>query len=269
VSLLVGSRHLGAWLGIALALWGAPLAVLGASPTDVAAYLLLATVGLANAIIDVPFFTLPVRLAPDAVLARVFGVFESLVALGVGVGSVLAPVLLDVLGTRGALVVTGAALPLLAVLCWRRLTALDLRLGVRDAEIAVLRDVPVLRQLPVPSIEHLARRLRRSTAPAGTVLVRQGDPGDGFYVITDGRAEVLGDGALVGALGPGDSFGEIALLHDVPRTASIRAATDVTVFELERDDFLDAVAGFSASADTARDVVAGHLANFRPAGAAV
>jgi CRP-like cAMP-binding protein len=106
------------------------------------------------------------------------------------------------------------------------------------------------------------------TVAAGTVVVHQSEPGDGFYVITEGRAEVLGDGALVGTLDPGDSFGEIALLHDVPRTATIGAATDVTVFALEREDFLDALAGIRASADAARDVVAGHLANFRPAGAA-
>jgi MFS family permease len=269
VSLLVGSRHLGAWLGVALALWGAPIAVLGASPTAAAGYVLLATVGLANAVVDIPFFTLPVRLAPDAVLARAFGVFEALVALGVGVGSVVAPVLLDLLGVRGALVATGAALPVLALVCGRRLAALDRRLGVREAEIDVLRDVPVLRPLPVPSIEQLARRVRRATAPAGAVLVRQGDPGDGFFVLTAGRAEVVGDGAVVRTLGPGDAFGEIALLHDVPRTATVRACSEVTVFELERDDFLDAVAGFNPSADTARDVVAGHLANYRPAGAAL
>jgi predicted MFS family arabinose efflux permease len=269
VSLLVGSRHLGAWLAVALALWGSPIAVLGASATHAAAYLLLAAVGLANAIIDVPFFTLPVRMAPDAVLARAFGVFEALVALGVGVGSVLAPVLLDVLGIRLALVATGGSLPLLAALRWRRLTALDQRLGVRDAEIGVLRGVPVLRQLPVPGIEHLARQLRRTVVPAGTAVVRQGDPGDAYYVITDGSADVVGDGAVVRSLGPGDSFGEISLLHDVPRTATIRAATDLTLFELDREDFLHAVAGSSASSEAARDVIAGHLANFRPAGAAL
>jgi hypothetical protein len=210
-----------------------------------------------------------VRLAPDAVLARVFGVFEALVALGVGTGSVIAPVLLEVFDVRGALVVTGASLPLLAAVCGRRLTALDRRLGVRDAEIGVLRGVPVLRQLPVPSIEHLARGLRRSAVPAGTAVVRQGEPGDSFYVIADGRAEVVGDGAVVRTLGPGGSFGEISLLHDVPRTATIRAATDLTLFELEREDFLAAVGGSSASRDAARAVVAGHLANYRPAGAAL
>ena len=269
VSLLVGSRHLGAWLGVALALWGAPIAVLGASPTDIAAYLLLATVGLANAVIDVPFFTLPVRLAPDAVLARVFGVFESLIALGVGLGSIGAPALLALFGVRGALVATGATLPLLAVVSWRRLAALDRRLGARDVEIGVLRGVPMLRQLPVPSIEHLARQLRRSTAPAGAVVVRQGDPGDAFYVIVDGQADVIGDGAVVRTLGAGDSFGEIALLHDVPRTATIRARTEVTVFALGRDAFLDAVAGFRPSGEAARQVVAGHLANYPPAGAGI
>jgi MFS family permease len=269
VSLLVGSRHLGVWLGLALALWGAPIAVLGASPTEAAGYALLATVGLANAVVDIPFFTLPVRLAPDAVLARAFGVFEALVALGVGLGSVLAPALLTALGVRGALVATGVVLPVLALLCGPRLVALDLRLGVREAEIAVLRDVPVLRQLPVPSIEQLARRLRQATVPAGTAIVRQGEPGDAYFVLASGRAEVVGDGTVVGTLGPGDGFGEIALLHDVLRTATVRACSEVTVFELERGDFLDAVAGFNPSADAVRDVVAGHLANFRPAGAAL
>jgi hypothetical protein len=208
-------------------------------------------------------------MAPDAVLARVFGVFESLIALGVGLGSILAPALLALLGVRGALVATGVVLPLLAVASWRRLAALDHRLGTRDAEIAVLRGVPMLRQLPVPSIEHLARQLRRSTVPAGTVVVRQGDPGDAFYVIVDGRADVVGGGTVVRTLDAGDSFGEIALLRDVPRTATVRARSDLAVFVLGRDPFLDAVTGFRARSDVASEVVAGRLADYQAtAGAA-
>jgi hypothetical protein len=208
-----------------------------------------------------------VRFAPDAVLARVFGIFESLIAFGVGLGSILAPALLALLGVRGALVATGVTLPLLAAVTWRRLTALDHRLGARDAEIGVLQGVGMLRPLPVPSIEHLARQLRRSTVPAGAAVIRQGDPGDAFYVIVDGQAEVLDAGAVVRSIGAGDSFGEIALLHDVPRTATVRARSDLTLFELGRDPFLEAVTGFRASSDAARDVVAGHLADHRPAGA--
>jgi MFS family permease len=266
VSLLVGSRHLGAWLAVALVGWGAPIALLGAQPRQAAAVVLLAVVGMANAIIDVPLFTLPVRLAPDAVLARVFGVFESLVALGVGLGSVATPALVAVLGVRGALVALGLLLPLLAVLTWHRLRQLDLRLAIRDDEIDVLRGVPMLGQLPVPSIEHLASRLRRVEVPAGEVLLAQGASGGGFYVILEGEAEVIGDGELVATIGAGDSFGEIALLQGVPRTATIRALTPLTVFELDPEDFLDAVAGFRVSRDAASAVVARHLASFRPAG---
>ena len=260
VSLLVGSRHLGAWLTLALALWGAPIAVLGAAPTEVAAYLLLAVVGLANALIDVPLFTLPVRFAPGAALGRVFGVFESLIALGVATGSIVAAGLIALLGLRGAMVVTGASLPVLALLCTHRLVALDRRLVVRDEEIGVLRRVPMLRALPVPSIEHLARHLRCAAVPAGTAIVRQGDPGEAYFVVAAGEVEVAGEGVHGRTLGPGEGFGEVALLHDVGRTATVRARSDVTVLELGREAFLDAVTGFRASHDLARAVAADHLA---------
>jgi hypothetical protein len=266
VSLLVGSRHLGAWLAVALVGWGTPIVLLGVQPGEAAAIALVAVVGLANAIIDVPLFTLPVRMAPDAVLARVFGVFESLVALGVGLGSVATPGVIALLGVQGALVAIGVVLPLLAVLTWHRLRQLDQRLAIRDDEIEVLRSAPMLGQLPVPSIEHLAARLHRVEVPAGEVLLAQGESGGGFYVIVAGEAEVLGDGELVRTMGAGESFGEISLLEGVPRTATIRARTPLTVFELEPEDFLDAVGAFRVSRDAASAVVARHLATFRPAG---
>lgn len=265
VSLLVGSRHLGAWLAVAMVLWGIPIALIGVSPTKVAAFALVAVVGLGNAIGDVPFFTLPVRLAPDALLARVFGVFESLISLGVGLGSVLTPALITLLNLRGALIAIGLLLPVLVALCWRRLTALDGRLGVRDDEIDVLRRAPMFGLLPVASIEHLASRLRRRMFPAGSVVFEQGDAANDFYIVVDGSAEVIGNGAVIATLGPSDSFGEIALMQDVPRTATIRAQSDLNVFELDRDAFLDAIGGFSKSSDAAHAVVARHLANFTPA----
>jgi len=141
---------------------------------------------------------------------------------------------------------------------------MDRRVGVRDDEIAVLRRVPMLSQLPVPSIEHLASRLRHVTVRAGTPVFKQGDLGDGFYVITAGRADVVGDGAVVRALEAGESFGEIALLHDMSRTATIRATAGLALIVLDRDVFLDAVCGYTVSAETAEAVVARHLASFRP-----
>jgi MFS family permease len=265
VSLLVGSRHLGVWLAVALVLWGAPIAVMALVPTAPAAFALLAVVGLGNAMIDIPIFTLPVRLADDALLARVFGVLESLVALGVGVGSVITPLVISRLGLRAGLVAVGLVLPALALLCVRRLVALDGRLVVRDEEIAVLRNAHMLAALPVASLEHLASRVRRRGLAAGSVLFEQGTPGDAFYVIVEGTAEVVGDGARIRTLGPGDSFGEIALVRDVARTATVRALDDLTVFELDRDEFLHAIGGHTQSVDAARAVVARHLASFTPA----
>ena len=265
VALLVGSRHLGRWLAIALALWGAPIALVGLVPAEAVAFAMLAVVGLANALIDVPLFSLPVRFASDDVLARAFGVFESMVALGVGLGSLVSPALIELIGLRPAIVVVGSLLPALGLLSWRRLRDLDGRLRVRDDEIGVLRGTPMLALLPVPSIEHLATRLRRRTVPAGTVLCAEGEPGTSFFVVTEGQAEALGTGGhVVNTIGPGDGFGEIALLDDVPRTATVRACGDLTVFELDRDDFLDAVAGHRPSADATRGVVARHLSHYRP-----
>ena len=173
------------------------------------------------------------RMVPAAILSPVLTAVADrvprdrvlvAVSLGVGLGAVLTPGLIAVLDGRGALVVTGLVLPLLAGLCWRRLAELDRRLGGRDDEIDVLRMVPMLRALPVPSIEHLAARAHRRRYAAGAAVFDQGDDGHAFYVIVDGRAEVVGDGALVGSMGPGESFGEIALLGATPRTAGVRAA---------------------------------------------
>ena len=265
VSLLVGSRHLGAWFAIALAAWGAPIALIGVFPEVLVAYALIAVVGLANAVIDVPIFTLPVRLVRDDVLSRVFGLFESVVAIGVALGSAVTPVLIGVLGVQGAMIVTGILLPAVALVAWRPLLGLDERLTVRDAEIGVLRSSSMLQLLPVPSIEYLATQAVERRVEPGVVLCQQGEPGDEFFVIAEGHAEVLGDGALLRTVGPGDGFGEIALLEDVPRTATVRAADDLLVLEIDRDAFLDVVGGHRTTHDAADAVVAAHLANYHPA----
>ncbi len=160
------------------------------------------------------------RLAPDEVLARVFGLLESMVALGVGLGALVASLLVDWTNVSVALVVVGALCPILVAAAWRRLRHLDRDIGVMDEEIGLLHGVPMLKPLPLPAIEQLARGLEPVHVPAGQAVFRQGDPADRFYVIEKGAADVVGDGRLVTTLGPGDGFGEIALLRRVPRTAT-------------------------------------------------
>ncbi|HEX4699954.1 MAG TPA: MFS transporter [Actinomycetes bacterium] len=263
-SAVVGSRRLAALFGVGVATWGLPIAVIGLVGGTGPALVLLACVGIGNALVDVGLFTLIARLAPDAVLGRVFGVLESVGALGMGVGALLVPGLIALGGVHLALVVVGFLDPLLVVLCWRGLLLLDASMTVRDEEVALLRSVPMLRPLPLPAIELLANGLEPVHVSAGVTVFAQGDPGDRCYVIEQGSVEVVGDGRTVTTLGPGDLFGEIALLRQVPRTATVVARTDLVLASLRSQRFLSVVTGFRSSAAEAQVGVDGRLDRFAP-----
>jgi MFS family permease len=267
-SLLVASGRLAQWFGAGVALWGLPIALIPLFPRQATAFTLLACVGIGNALVDVGLFTLMARLAPDAILARVFALLESLVSLAVGLGAVVASMLIDLTNVAAALVIVGALCPTFVVAAWHRLRHLDRYVGELDKEIGLLQHVPMFQPLPLPAIEQLARALEPIGVPAGRVLFRQGDPADRYYVIEQGDADVVGDGRLVTTLGPGDGFGEIALLRRVPRTAMVRAATDLQLHALTCDRFLPVVTGFPPSAREAGTSVEEMLDRFRPGGPA-
>jgi len=242
-ALLVGTKRLAAWFGLGAILWGAPLVVIGLVPSVASAMVMLAIVGAGNALIDVGGFTLIGRIAPPAALARVFGLLESVVAIAVGLGALLTPVVIDALDLRTALVVLGLLTPVAIALSWRRLRALDAVIVGRDDELSLLRGVPLLDALPLPALETVARELDHVLVPAGADVFRQGDPGDRFYVVVAGTAQVVGDGRAVASLGPGDSFGEIALLRRVPRTATVSAVDELRLESLRGDRFLALMTG--------------------------
>ena len=242
-ALLVGTKRLAAWFGLGAALWGAPLVVIGVVPSAASSMLMLALVGAGNALIDVGGFTLIARISPANALARVFGLLESVVALAVGTGALLTPVVIDVLDLRSALVVLGLLTPVAVLLSWRRLRALDAVIVGRDDELALLRGVPLLDALPLPALETVARQLEHVVVPAGERVFGQGEPGERFYVVVDGTAEVVGDGRPITTLGPGDSFGEIALLRRVPRTATVSAVDELRLESLRGDRFLALMTG--------------------------
>jgi MFS family permease len=263
-SLLVGSRRLAQWFGIGVALWGLPIALIPLFPWEATALTLLACVGIGNALVDVGLFTLMARLAPDEVLARVFGLFESLITLAVGVGAIAASLLIEWTSLSAALVMVGALCPSLVVVAWRRLRHLDRYIGEIDKEIGLLHGVPMFQPLPLPAIEQLARGLEPVHVPAGQAVFRQGDPADRFYLIEAGTADVIGDGRPVTTLGPGEGFGEIALLRTVPRTATVHAATDLELQALGCDRFLPVVTGFPPSSREAGTEVEEMLDRFSP-----
>ena len=263
-SLLVGSRRLGAWFAVGVALWGMPVTLIGAFPQQVAALVLLASVGVGNSLIDLAGFTLLARLAVDDVLGRVFGVLESLVALSIGVGAIVASLVVDWAGVRPALVTVGLLCPVLAVAAWPRLRGMDRSIGVRDHDIDLLHTVPMLNVLPLPAIEQLARGLESVDVPAGQVVFHQGDVGGHYFLIESGEAEVIGDGQVVATLGPGLGFGEIALLRRVRRTATVRATSELRLKALRSDHFLPVVLGYTPSAREAGAVVDSMLDRFAP-----
>ncbi|MET0914933.1 MAG: MFS transporter [Jiangellaceae bacterium] len=263
-SLLVGTRRLGAWFAVGVALWGLPVTLIGLFPQEAAALGLLACVGVGNALIDLAGFTLLARMAPDDVLARVFGVLESLVALSIGLGAIVASLVIDISGVRPALVTVGLLCPIAAAVSWHRLRRLDRSIGVRDRDIGLLQAVGMLNPLPLPAMERLARGLEPVAVPAGHVVFNQGDFGDRYYVIEWGEAEVVGDGHVVATLGHGEGFGEIALLRRIRRTATVRATSELRLQALRSDHFLAVVLGYTPSAREAGTVVETMLDRYTP-----
>jgi CRP-like cAMP-binding protein len=264
---LIGRRLTSNFL-LGILLWGLPIALIGFFPEPVPALLFLALVGLGNTLVDVSAFTLLQRAVPDDVLARVFGAVQALWVGTIGVGAIVAPLLIAALDIRGALIVTGALLPILASVLRRRLAALD-EVPVPERELELLRGIDIFKPLPAPVLESLAGVLVPVRVEAGREIFRQGEPGDRFYIVADGEVEIVSDGRVVAVTGPGDYFGEISLLRDVPRTATVRAKTDVELRALERDDFIAAVTGYAESAEAADSVIAARLSSLRPGLASV
>jgi MFS family permease len=263
-SLLVDTRRLGGWFAIGVSLWGVPVSLIGVFPQQAAALVLLACLGVGNSLIDLGGFTLLGRMAPDAVLARVFGVLESLVALSMGVGAILTSLLVELAGVRPALVIVGLLCPVCAALSWPRLRRMDRSLDVRDREISLLQGVAMLDALPLPAIEQLARGLEPLVVPAGETVFEQGDLGDRYFVIESGEVEVVGDGRVIATLGPGQGFGEIALLRVGRRTATVRSTSPLRLQALRSEHFLAVVLGFPPSAREAGTTVDTMLDRFTP-----
>lgn len=256
---LVGRKRLASDFGIGILLWGAPFALIGIWPNFAVALVALGVIGIGNTLVDVAGLTLLQRTAPPDVIGRVFGVLEMLLVATIGLGAAVTPILIDAIGIRWTLVVAGALLPTLAALGWRRLLVIDAQ-SQAPAELGLLEQIPIFSPLPPPSLERLAAQVEPLTVTAGTTIVRQGDAGDRFYVVESGRLSVSVDGVVTRTLGPGDFFGEIALLRDVPRTATVAAESEAQLQTLGRDVFLEAVTGDPPSARAADAVVGARLA---------
>ena len=245
-------------LALGLVLNGLPFAFVAAFPSVPVALAALAVVGIGNSVVDVSAITLLQRAVPDEVLGRVLGAMESILLASLGIGALLAPLLISIGGLRVALLAAGALLPVLVGLSWVALRRIDAG-AEAPAATGVLAAIPIFAPLPLQTLERLASQLGEVRLPAGTLILRQGDPGDRFYVIAEGEVEIEGR-----RHGPGAFFGEIALLKDVPRTATVTAATDVRLLTMEREEFIAAVTGHEPSAAAADAIVSARLGALRP-----
>jgi MFS family permease len=239
--------------------WGLPIVLVAPSPQLALMLVLLGIVGAANSVEDVSGFTLLQRAIRDDALSGVLGLIWGAAMGALALGSIATPLLVRALGARSAFVLVGFLLPVLTIACFRRMAALDDLAAPTDQQLLV-DDVPMFKPLSLAAKERLAAKLLPLDVPAGEMIVRAGDVGDRFYIIDSGTVRVrLGNGEKLS--GMGEYFGEIALLRDQPRTATVTAATDTRLYALERADFLAAVTGHALAEATAHEVVGGRLAS--------
>jgi MFS family permease len=251
----VGRRRLFPPFILGVVLWGIPLAGIALLHHRAAAIGLIAVAGGGRALMDVSGRTLLQRVVPNHLLARVFGVLEGLHMASLAVGSISAPALIAWLGLRGAFVAAGLVLPVVTLPLLGRLRTIDGSATIPERELALLRSIPMLAALPAPMIEPLAANLIPLSVPAGASIIREGETGDRFYIIRRGRVEVRRDGRTIAFRGPGEFFGEVALLRNVRRTADVVAVTDVGMYALDRDTFIEAVTGHVGSIAAADSVI--------------
>ncbi|MDX6505843.1 MAG: hypothetical protein QOG06_487 [Gaiellaceae bacterium] len=238
---LIGRRHLLPPILLGIVAWGAAFAVLAARPTALGALLLLAAAGASRSLLDVAGRTILQRTAPADVLARVFGVLEGVSMAGLAIGSLLTPTLVALAGARWAVAGVGTLLPLAVLLAARRLAEIDGRAPVPVVEIALLRSLPLFAPLGAPELEGLAHALVETNVSAGETVVREGERGDRFYVVAEGELDVDCSGTALRRLGRGEGFGELALLRNVPRAATVTAATNARLYALDKASFLASV----------------------------
>ena len=256
---LVGRRLGAPILGAALLL-SAALAALASGLGLAGTVVLLTVAGAGRALLDVATRSLLQRSVPAHSLGQGFGLLEGLTMAGLALGSLLVPLLVYLGGSRLAVLGVAAVLPLAAAGGGRALFSLDAQAPVPVVEIALLRSIPLFAELPAPALEGLAAALTPAAVPAGTVLIRQGEEGDAYYAIAAGQFEVVQDGHFLRRCGRGEGVGEIALLRAVPRTATVIAHTDATVYKLAREPFLTAVLGHAATQRQARSIADARLA---------
>ena len=254
----VSKGRLGQDMTVGVLGWAIPLIALAAFPSPVTVFAALAVIGLSDPWVNVGFETIPQRLAAERMISRVYAAVESALIGAMALGAVAAPLMVRWIGFEESMLVIGVLIAAYAASTLPRMRRLDARL-TEPAHLPLLRSIGIFAPLAPPVLEALARQLESVTFEAGAAIVREGETSDRFYVIADGSVEVTQAGRLLRTEVAGEFFGEIGLLRDVARTATVTALTDTTLLALERHDFLEAVTGVSEARTAADEVVSRRL----------
>ena len=242
-----------------LVFWGVPIMAVAPLSYPAPVVVLLAAVGAANSVVDVAGFTLLQRTVPDVVLTRVLGVTWGLAMGTVALGSSVAPAVLSLVGLRPAFLIVGAILPVLVLLIHRQLNEIDAEVAPSE-QLGLIEGVALFAPLSLVAKQGIVSHLIQLDVAPGDVVFSSGASGDRFYIVDTGTVAIdLGRRTIHS--GPGDFFGEIALLRDVPRTATVVAESATRLYALERDDFLAAVTGHARAHTEAHTVAAARLAS--------
>ncbi len=263
---LIGRVRLSRQFALSLALWGLPIAVMGAWPLPLVALGAMVVTGFSNASLDIAGFTVLQRSFPPRERFAAFGLLEGAGGMGIALGGILGSILVDLVGIRGALGLAGGLLPIMAVATWPWISRLELESLVPEDRLALLRHVPLFAPLNLSTLERLASTMVPADIATGEILMREGDAGDRYLVIEAGSVEVSAHGSRLRTCGPGDGLGEIALLRDVPRTATVVASEPGRVLALDALSFTAAMAGPAAWA-AAEATIADRLGTSAPSGA--
>ena len=249
---ICGRPRLAPELALAAVATGAGLAIIGAGIGASQAAPVLVVVGMGFAGCDVIGRTILQRVTPDEVLGRVLGALEGLAFTGLAIGSLIAPLIVAIVGVQGAFVVMGLVLPIGVGVSWLGLREMERDTLVPVRAVDLLRESVIFAPLPPGEVERVARNARWMTLDAGEMLIREGDTGDAYYVLESGSLRVTHDRTELRVTdGRAEGVGEIALLRDVPRTATVTATAPTILLAIRRALFLEVVAGHVPARDAA------------------
>jgi hypothetical protein len=257
---VIGRRWLAPWVlisGLGMGLSLAAVSFIGSRL--IVSIVALVVFGTAEGLYELTALMLLQRVSRLDLVGHIFALVEALQMAMLAVGAAIVPLAVQLFGSRWATAAIGGLLAIVVVVFATGIVRIDRNARVPLTEMAALRATPLFGALPGPALETVAREARRLEVPSGEVVVVQGDPGNAYYAVVSGRLVVSIDGEDRGEVGRGDEFGELALIRDAPRAATVRVTDDAVLLAVDREPFLTAVTGHPATSARAASIAASHL----------